>query len=445
MQSKRYTRASRRKGERGNVLAYTVLSALFLFLAVGLGVDLSHFYLAKTEMQNAADAAALAGASALTLPNPDRITTAVDRAVEILNSNKYNFNNRAFDVDRASLCTPGQACVMFAKNLDGTYVTEDVAHGDPVDVRFIRVTTPSKPVTVIFALPILGSSLSLDAKAVSGLSKPGNAKYCPFPLSAVQCRPGTTCEFNSEFWGDCGDPPITGTTPPKPPIHTYTDGTPACDPTKEFCKGCTYTVRSAGSGGPAPGNLGILGCAGSGCDRVRDALKAYGEGCDCGLTSVGDSMPVQTGACAGPISDGLNVRFDRYQPGGPMAYSASFPPDVNVAQGISSGSGANETWPGISFAQYQVGSPFVAPATGHTGVPERRILVLPVTYVQDWPTGSSGNVQARGFGAFFMRSQAIGTNGDIKLEYTGKNVTGITGIDTSGTGSSNIVTPVLYR
>ena len=443
MRLKHHPRASRRKGERGNVLAYTVLSALFLFLAVGLGVDLSHFYLAKTEMQNAADAAALAGASALTLPNPDRITTAVDRAVEILNSNKYNFNNKTFDVDRANLCNPGQACVTFAKNLNGTYVTEDVAHGDPVDVRFIRVTTPSKPVTVIFALPILGSTLALDAKAVSGLSKPGNAKYCPFPLSAVQCRPGTTCEFNSEFWGDCGDP-RTGT-PPRPPIHTYTDGTPACDPTREFCKGCTYTVRSAGSGGPSPGNLGILGCAGSGCDDVRDALKAYGEGCECGLTSVGDSMPVQTGACAGPISDGLNVRFDRYQPGGPMAYSASFPPDVNVAQGTSSGNGANETWPGISFAQYQAGSPLVSPATGHVGVPERRILVLPITYVQDWPTGSSGNVQARGFGAFFMRSQAIGTNGDIKLEYTGKNVTGITGTDSSGTGPSNIVTPVLYR
>ena len=59
MKLKRHSRASRRKGERGNVLAYTVLSALFLFLAVGLGVDLSHFYLAKTEMQNAADAAAL--------------------------------------------------------------------------------------------------------------------------------------------------------------------------------------------------------------------------------------------------------------------------------------------------------------------------------------------------------------------------------------------------
>ncbi|HKG46665.1 MAG TPA: pilus assembly protein TadG-related protein [Pyrinomonadaceae bacterium] len=443
MQLKRHSRASRRKGERGNVLAYTVLSALFLFLAVGLGVDLSHFYLAKTEMQNAADAAALAGASALTLPDPDRITTAVDRAVEILNANKYNFNNKTFNVDRASLCGTGQACVMFAKNLDGTYVSETTAHDDPVNIRFIRVTTPSKSVSVIFASPILGSGLALDAKATAGLSKPGNAEYCPFPLSAVQCRPGTTCEFNSEFWGDCGDAP-TGT-PPRPPVHTYTDGTPACDPTREFCKGCTYTIRAAGAGGPSPGNLGILGCAGSGCDNVRDALKAYGEGCDCGMTSVGDSMPVQTGACAGPISQGLNVRFDRYIPGGPMAYSPLFPPDVNVEQGEPTGSGANETWPGITFDQYQLGSPSKAPAAGHTGVPERRILVLPITHIQDWPTGSSGTVPARGFGAFFMRSQAIGTNGDVKLEYTGTNVTGITGIDGTGTGTSNIVTPVLYR
>ena len=56
-----------RRGERGSVLAYTVLSLLFLFLAVGLGVDLSHLYSVHTEIQNAADAAALAGASALLL------------------------------------------------------------------------------------------------------------------------------------------------------------------------------------------------------------------------------------------------------------------------------------------------------------------------------------------------------------------------------------------
>ena len=65
MQPKHRSRALRRKKERGNVVAYTVLSALFLFLAVGLGVDLSRLYLVKTELQNAADAGALAGGYAL--------------------------------------------------------------------------------------------------------------------------------------------------------------------------------------------------------------------------------------------------------------------------------------------------------------------------------------------------------------------------------------------
>jgi len=128
-----------------------------------------------------------------------------------------------------------------------------------------------------------------------------------------------------------------------------------------------------------------------------------------------------------------------------MAYSSLFPPDLNVAQGVSTGSGANEIWPGISFAQYQAGSPSASPAAGHEGVPDRRILVLPITYVEDWPTGSSGNVTARGFGAFFMRNQAIGTNGDIQIEYIGSSVGGMTSFDPTGPGGSNIVTFVLYR
>src|SRR5215203_3260783 len=107
---------SDRKNERGNVLAYTVLSALFLFLAVGLGVDLSHLYLAKTELQNTADAAALAGASALTLPDASRITTAVDRAVSVMNMNKYNFGNKNYaDV---MTVTAQRDLVKFAVNLD---------------------------------------------------------------------------------------------------------------------------------------------------------------------------------------------------------------------------------------------------------------------------------------------------------------------------------------
>src|SRR5829696_6395448 len=142
------SRASRRKGERGNVLAYTVLSALFLFLAVGLGVDLSHLYLSKTELQNAADAAALAGASALTLPNTIKITTAVDRAV-----NTMNLNNRTFAAVMSQ--TAQRNLVMFAVNLDGPYLNETDANSNPTNIRFIRVISPTVPVNMIFSIPIL--------------------------------------------------------------------------------------------------------------------------------------------------------------------------------------------------------------------------------------------------------------------------------------------------
>ena len=66
--NKEWVNTSHRKNERGNVLAYTVVSVLFLFFAVGLGVDISHLYLVKTELQNAADSGALAAACPRVFP-----------------------------------------------------------------------------------------------------------------------------------------------------------------------------------------------------------------------------------------------------------------------------------------------------------------------------------------------------------------------------------------
>lgn len=419
MQTKRHSRASRRKNERGNVLAYTVLSALFLFLAVGLGVDLSHFYLAKTEMQNAADAAALAGASAFTLPVPDRINTAVNRAVEILNTNKYNFNNRAFGASSASLCNAGNVCITFAEDLHGPYVSKEAADGDP-DIRFIRVVTPSKPVSVIFASPLLGSALSLDARATAGLSVPGNVNVCIAPLSAVAPNPGESFPEGAE--GTC---PTAG-------IQKYTDGTPDCDPTKDFCKGCMYTIRSGPASNPSPGNYQILACAGSGGDAVRDALAQYGDECKCGNVSPGDEIGVDTkpGDTAGPVQDGLNVRFDDYK--GAVKYSETTPPDLNIAQGIN-------------YLQYTQKSPFEKPADGHTGRPDRRVLKIPIIEDREFDNGRDV-VHVKALAGFFMQDP-VGKkkNGDITVEYVGFDVKGVTGLDPDGGASNNIVTPVLYR
>jgi len=361
---------------------------------------------------------ALAGASALTLPNPDRITTAVNRAVDLLNTNKYNFNNRSFSVDRGSLCHTGEACVLFSDELDGTYVQEQAAHDSPDNIRFIKVTTPLEPVSVIFASPLLGSALSLNAKATAGLSVPGNVRVCIAPLSAVAPNPGESFPAGSE--GSCK---TAG-------IQKYTDGTPDCDPTKEFCKGCLYTIRSGPANNPSPGNYQILACAGNGGSDVRAALAEYGDDCKCGNVSPGDEVGVmtKTGDTAGPVQDGLNVRFDDYQ--GAVKYSETAPPDLNVAEGIT-------------YDQYSKGSPFKAPT--HEGKAERRVLKIPIIEDREFDNGKD-LVHVKALTGFFMQDK-VGKkkNGDITVEYVGGDVTGVTGLDPSGGNSTNIVTPVLYR
>jgi Flp pilus assembly protein TadG len=421
MQIKRHSRALERKKERGNVLAYTVLSALFLFLSVGLGVDLSHLYLAKTELQNAADAAALAGASALTPHDQASITTAVDRAVSTMNLNKYNFNNRSFNAQRSQ--------VTFALNLDGTYYTEAEATasaGIYSKVRFVKVITETVPISVFFASPIMGSSKDLSAKATAGLSVPGNVRFCMAPLSAVAPDPGQA--FPTWAQGVCPTPGIQA------------DG---CDPTQKFCKGCKYTIRYEGGSGPSAGNYNVLACAGNGASAVRAALSAYGASCQCGNVSPGDTITTEPGVAAGPVAQGLNVRFDDYSGGAP-SYSTSIPPDVNIAQGASHGNGSNTTWDGISWSQYSANSPFQAPATGHVGVVNRRVLIVPVIAASQF-SGGRTNVSIGSLGGFFMQSQAVGSNSDVQVEYIGGDIVGVVGFDPNGNTSTNVVTPVLYR
>lgn len=457
-------RASDRKNERGNVLAYTVLSAFFLFMAVGLGVDLSHLYLAKTELQNTADAAALAGASALKLSATERIPTAVNRAIQIMNVNKYNFNNRDYAAVKPEAEQATQL-VEFARNLDGDYkLPSAMSPEEKAEARFIRVTTPSVPINTFFAIPILGFSKALNAKATAGLSVPGNLSVCPAPLSAVSCAPNdpacNLCDESdplypncttSKYWGNCGgaDPHAVRVVEENGPDDP--DGNGLCDPKKEFCKSCTYNIRSGPQNGqgPSAGNFQVLRCAGNGANAVKEALAAYGTDCSCGRVSPGDEVETQTGELAGAVRAGLNVRFDVY--GNGLSYSADLPPDTNIAQGSSHGNGNNQFWDGITYAQYQgTGTPAVTPVgpqSGHTGVANRRVLIIPIIPISEF-TDETGNqiVRLSRLAGFFMRAQVSdGTGGDIQVEYIGDDVNGIIGFDPNDNNITNIVTPVLYR
>jgi Flp pilus assembly protein TadG len=265
------------KRERGSILATSAIGMLALLLAVGLGVDISRFYLTKAELQNAADAAALAAVSALDT-SPDGITRAVDRAVASMN--KFDFGNEGVSFPRAH--------VLFAKKLnDSIYLDETGARAVADEIRFARVTTDPSAVPVSFAVTVLGTSKDLTATATAGFS---------VPLNVI-------CNFL--------------------PVSVIDYGTPI-EP------GQTYTFRAGTNNSISPGNYQILAVAGEGGKDVRIGLAAGVDRC----ASPGEEYAVDTkpGLTSGAVRQGLNTRFDEYQTS--QVNPEDMPPDANIKEGI---------------------------------------------------------------------------------------------------------------
>ena len=454
------TRPNSRRGERGSVLTYTVLSILFLFLAVGLGVDLSHLYSVKTEIQNAADAAALAGASALLLPDEGKIEKATDRAVDTLNKNKYNFNNDQFDAVMAK--ADQRALVEFAVNLDGPYVDEDTAEGMD-NIRFVRVKTPTVPVNIFFSIPILGLSRTMTTTATAGLSVNSNV-FCNFvPIAVIEGAFGgglgwldTSGDGVRDYEDDCQPPP----------------GSPECDPSVNFCPGCKYKMV-AGPGAwedSSPGNYQALD-AGAGAKDLKLAIAGGTTNC---ITSNDEALFVtetEPGRMTGPITKGLNTRFDIYRNtdcppgitcsnfggenvtinGVTKPVTEAFPPDPNIYAGTEPPTGPGPpvkdwVYPGIWYKDYLTAteSPAVNFAKpDHNAVDHRREIFMPIINKSEFEPGKD-TVEFTKVGKFFMNKMVDEGNNEIYVEYIGPAF-GAGGFDPTGGADAPVVVPVLYR
>ncbi len=387
---RRTRRIRRERNERGSVLVTATLGMVSLLFAVGLGVDISHFYLAKTELQNAADAAALAGASALN-SQAAGIIEAGNRAVKAMNN--YEFNKSGINITRAN--------VSYAVNLDGDYVDEGTAITSPKNIRFVRVTTPDSPVGVSFVSMLLGKQKNMNATATAGLSVPINV-YCNFiPLSVL-------------------DYEVKGS---------------------EMVPGRTYTIRAGTGGSPSPGDYQILAVAGRGGVDVGFGIGAGVDAC----AEEGDTYTVDTkpGITAGKVRTGINARFDDY--GGSQLDPLSEPPDTNVKENIAY-KDYIEAQRLISLNKTPPSNIYQPPS--HDGVMGRRVVLIPIVKVSEFDPGR-GTVRFNRFGAFFLKTKAgSGNGGDIQAEYIGEGVVVGTGTyDPNGSANNGppIMKPVLYK
>jgi Flp pilus assembly protein TadG len=280
MDKPKSSKRENRRGEQGSILAMSALGMLSFLLAVGMGVDISHLYLAKTELQNAADASALAGASGLN-SDSSGITIATNRAVQAMNS---------YEFDKQSVVFP-RANVRFARNLadfdGGSDFSEGGASAVAPSIRFVKVTTPQSPVKIAFVSMVLGNSLDLSAKAVAGMSAPLNVFTGYLPVSVVDDDALST-------------------------IHP----------------GNMYTFRGGPQSSVSPGNYQILAIDGSGASDDRIGL-ASGVKTPVGPGGYVDTKP---GVSAGAVRQGINTRFDDYSS---QLDPVSFPPDTNIKEGIT--------------------------------------------------------------------------------------------------------------
>lgn len=380
-----------RKGEQGSILAMSALGMLSVLLAVGLGVDISHFYLVKTELQNAADASALAAASAIN-SNPSGVIEGTTRAVKAMNNSEFNNNNVAF----------ARSNVLWAVNLDGPYMSEAAA-STPLQaptIRFAKVITPDTSVGVFFAAMVLGSSKTLTATATAGLSVPLNVNCNFIPLSVL-----------------------------------------IDNDTSTLVPGQTYTIRASTGDSPSPGNYQILAVAGRGGVDVEYGI---GAGVDaCGKPGEVYAVDTKPGLTAGKVRKGINSRFDDYQ--GSQLDPTLQPPDTNIKENIS--------WDDYS-KYFGCGRPGAiacssqyVQAPSHPGVDMRRVVLIPLVKVSEYDQGRD-TVRFFRFGAFFLKTKAVnGNGGDIQAEYISDRLAvGEGGFDPTGpAGDPLLAAPVLYR
>ena len=384
----------------------TAIFALGLVLAVGLCIDVARIYMVRAEIQNAADAAALAAARELNSCTSG-IQDAVTRATTIVNN--YGFNKVPVTI----------TSVEFAVNLNGTYWPQGPdTERNAANIRFVRVTTQTTSTTMLFAARALGATHLESAKATAGMSVGIN----------------TICDFF----------PIAVALDPTVQPGDDASGFPAPNSTMTL----NFVQGTGNSATVADKNYIILEVPDiNGNGAPETAVLSAGLTTIC--QSLGTTVPFHMTPSAnmnnGPrqITDGVNTRFNMYANGyGNALQPSTFPPDSNIQQNIT-------------FQQYDNPTIYptsvTAPNPNAPGQDQRRILIVPIVAPG---TYSPPNAQVIKWAAFFLKDRSLVTNpctkntaacGQLTVEWIDERLVLGRGSFDPGNGTTNFTLPVLFK
>lgn len=279
----------------GGIAVYAALG-MAAFMGVGaLAIDIGRFMHLHTDLQSAADAAALAGAAELNgeAALPNGMLGARARA-EAAAKNALFANTQTFATDGAGEVVAVSGVEFLSSLSPTTAATSDL------DAAYIRVTVAERTVTGSLIRPLLGEqNLTTSASAVAGM----DTVACAVP-PLMLCNPNE-------------DPVLGG-------------GEFTIQP------GQLIWLKAQGSGSSwAPGEFSLLDTP-DGSQGTKDLTEqlASNKPKGCYLQSAVGLAPGQKM----PTADGINVRFDIYDGQfDPKKMStddfALYAPDVNVTKG----------------------------------------------------------------------------------------------------------------
>jgi putative Flp pilus-assembly TadE/G-like protein len=386
-----------RDSERGSIIIMTAIFMLLLFLMLGFCIDVSRIYVVRSELQNAADFAALTAAREIN-GGPAGIDKAVSQAIDVI------ANNQGLQA-KAKV---GIVSVTFARNLnDDPYMNAAAAKLVAGQIIFVKVTTETTATSILFGGQALGASHNESREAVAGKSV-DLAGLCDFYPAAVGMN----------------DQDPTDTDALGQPIFTY-------PPT-----GTRLTLKFAqGSGNSAVINnmdyivLEVPCITGNG--DVETARLSGGEPCAC--NTLGGSIHMTPSSNLGnggkAAGNGMNTRFGAYVGGyGGYLQCCTYASDTNVTEGIT-------------HLQY-----ITNPGAGN----DRRVIIAPIVKPDTYPADTDGRIL--GWGKFFLRSKMfVDFNGNcsdnapcgyMDVEFLGQANVGATGPVACDSG---LQTAVLYR
>ena len=283
------------RDERGYVMVLALIAMPLLLGFSLLVIDVGRGNNLHTDLQNAVDALALAGAREL-----DGGSDSIDRAEAAMTDlikNQARFSNGGSVIVDADEVTWHFLATKPAS--DDTEIDLDVHETDePTLAAFVWVISNQRPMTSLFPLPV---GLTLDT--------------VNFQASAVATYDVSACDVTPLFI--CNPFEVVGEN------ISFED---------KFSEGAVYsrqmTLSFNGGTSIGPGNFGWLQVADPGGSALRDALATgkpgvcYSQG---GLTT-------KTGGTIGPAEQGLNTRFGIYA-GAMRDNDPATPPATNVRRG----------------------------------------------------------------------------------------------------------------